>query len=130
MRLRLMSSTCWAESEYRWTRSSNVPFGSSIMACSSPGHGPSIRVGRLVRSSRPRELASRLAGSMVTTQAVRPRRAASRANAAAVVVLPTPPEPQHTMIDLSVTTCSIEVGPDGAAPLAVGPLMTAPCSGR
>ena len=40
-------------------------------------------------------LASRLAGSMVTTTVSRPRRAPSIASVAAVVVLPTPPVPQQ-----------------------------------
>ncbi len=40
-------------------------------------------------------LARRLAGSMVTTTALRPRRAPSMASVAAVVVLPTPPVPQQ-----------------------------------
>jgi hypothetical protein len=47
--------------------------------------------------SAPCDWASRRAGSMVRTHTVRPRWAARRARAAAVVVLPTPPEPQHTI---------------------------------
>ena len=43
------------------------------------------------------DCARRQAGSIVSTQTLRPRWAARRASAAAVVVLPTPPEPQHTM---------------------------------
>ena len=46
----------------------------------------------------PIDCASRRAGSMVSTTTLRPRSAARRASAAEVVVLPTPPEPQHTMI--------------------------------
>ena len=69
-----------------------------------------MRVGRLVRVSSPSELASRRAGSMVTTQARRPSRAAWRAKAAAVVVLPTPPEPQQMTIDRSSTTSSMAAG--------------------
>ncbi len=42
--------------------------------------------------------ASLRAGSMVSTTTFRPRSAARSPSAAAVVVLPTPPEPQHTMI--------------------------------
>src|SRR5437660_1985162 len=42
--------------------------------------------------------ASRRAGSTVSTHACRPRSAARRPVAAAAVVLPTPPEPQQTMI--------------------------------
>ena len=44
----------------------------------------------------PSACASRLAGSMVSTTTVRPYSAARSAIAAAVVVLPTPPAPQHT----------------------------------
>ena len=91
-------------------RSSKVPLGSSMRACSSPGHGPAIRVGLFDSSSTPRELASRRAGSMVTTQAVRPRRAASRAMAAEVVVFPTPPDPQQMTIDRSRTTSPMVAG--------------------
>ena len=80
-----------------------------MRAWSSPGQGPSIRVGWLVRSSRPSALASRRAGSMVTTQARRPSRAAWRAKAAAVVVLPTPPDPQQMTIDRSRATRSMVV---------------------
>ena len=53
----------------------------------------STRRGSLDSSSSPRASASRFAGSIVTTQAFRPRRAPSRAIAAAHVVLPTPPGP-------------------------------------
>ena len=42
--------------------------------------------------------ASRRAGSTVSTHACLPRSAARRPMAAAAVVLPTPPEPQQTMI--------------------------------
>ena len=42
--------------------------------------------------------ASRRAGSTVSTHACRPRSAARRPMAAAAVVLPTPPDPQQTMI--------------------------------
>ena len=40
----------------------------------------------------------------MTTQARRPRRAASRAKAAETVVLPTPPDPQHTTMARSATS--------------------------
>ena len=49
------------------------------------------------RFVRPSAWASRFAGSMVSTATVRPRSAARNASAAAVVVLPTPPEPQQTI---------------------------------
>ncbi len=48
---------------------------------------------------------------MVTTQARRPSRAAWRAKAADVVVLPTPPEPQQITIDRSRTSSSMVLGP-------------------
>src|SRR5205807_4835097 len=56
------------------------------------------RLGLLARASRPRASASRLAGSMVTTQVWRPRRAPSMAMAADTVVLPTPPGPAQMTI--------------------------------
>ena len=59
-------------SEYRATRSSKVPFASSITADSSPLQSPSIRRGVLSRCSRPSASASRRAGSIVTTQVFRP----------------------------------------------------------
>src|SRR5262245_32515635 len=56
--------------------------------------------GRGVLSSdvSPMDWASRLAGSTVRTTTCRPRSAARSPTAAAMVVLPTPPEPQQTMI--------------------------------
>src|SRR5579872_7556846 len=83
-----------------------------MSAHSSPSHGPATRWGALVSSPTPMAFARRLAGSIVTTQARRPRRAASTANAAATVVLPTPPEPQHTTIDRS-STRSVSPAPAG-----------------
>ena len=53
-------------------------------------------VASLRSSAMPRASASRLAGSMVTTAARRPIMAAAIAVAAAMVVFPTPPVPQHT----------------------------------
>ncbi len=81
------------------TTSSKVRFMSSIIASSEPPADASIPfTGRGVLSSsvRPSDCASRRAGSIVSTQTVRPCSAARSASAAAVVVLPTPPEPQHT----------------------------------
>src|SRR5215472_11424863 len=74
---------------------------SSIIACMLPA--PPARIpftGRGVLSSefRPMDCASRLAGSTVRTTTWRPRSAALSPIAAAIVVLPTPPEPQQTMI--------------------------------
>ena len=51
----------------------------------------------------PSACASRFAGSMVSTTTVRPYSAARSAIAAAVVVLPTPPAPQHTTTRLDVS---------------------------
>ena len=52
----------------------------------------------------PSACASRLAGSIVSTTTVRPYSAARSAIAAAVVVLPTPPAPQHTTTRLVVSS--------------------------
>ena len=74
---------------------------SSIIACSSPPLAvstPDTSRGVLSSSDRPMDWASRRAGSMVSTTTLRPRSAARSASAAAVVVLPTPPLPQHTTI--------------------------------
>ena len=49
----------------------------------------------------PIDWASRRAGSMVSTTTLRPRSAARSASAADVVVLPTPPDPQHTMMSVA-----------------------------
>ena len=75
---------------------------SSIIASSEPpvpsASTPGTGRGVLSRASMPIDCASRRAGSMVSTTTLRPRSAARSASAAEVVVLPTPPEPQHTMI--------------------------------
>src|SRR5262245_26162396 len=69
---------------------------SSIIACSSVSL--TCR-GLLSNSDSPSACASRRAGSIVNTTVRRPWCSAARnAIAAAVVVLPTPPEPQHTTI--------------------------------
>ena len=83
------------------TISSNVRFMSSIIASSEPPVAvstPSTRRGVLSSSVRPIDCASRRAGSMVSTTVRRPRSAARSASDAAVVVLPTPPEPVQTRI--------------------------------
>src|SRR2546427_4607233 len=94
-----------SERAYRWTRSSNVVLVWSIMASRGAGGSPAAskassgtRLGLLARACRPRASASRLAGSMVTTQVWRPRRAPSMAMAADTVVLPTPPGPAQMTI--------------------------------
>src|SRR5579864_1264162 len=92
-----MPSAWLFDGAYLRTRASNVLLTSSISAHSSPDQSPSMRVGVSASVSSPRASASRLAGSMVTTTARRPWRAPSKASTAAVVVLPTPPDPQHTI---------------------------------
>src|SRR5690242_6470003 len=84
--------------EYWTTISSNVRRMSSIIACSSPdtSGASGTRWGTLPRLLMPSAWASRLAGSIVSTTTVRPYSAARSAIAAAVVVFPTPPAPQHT----------------------------------
>src|SRR4051812_29138224 len=82
--------------------SSNVRFMSSIIASSEPpadASTPATTRGVLSSSVSPIDCASRRAGSMVSTHTRRPRSAALSASAAAVVVLPTPPAPQHTTIE-------------------------------
>src|SRR3954451_1817464 len=93
-----MPSAWLFDGAYLNTSESKVLFVSSINAHSSPDQSPSMRVGVSASVSSPNASASRLAGSIVTTTARRPCRAPSMASTAAVVVLPTPPDPQHTMI--------------------------------
>ena len=101
---------------------------SSMAAHSSPrGLTPAAlkaesgtRCSVLPMPSRPRALASRLAGSTVSTSTLEPwLTAAISADAAAVVVLPTPPGPQATTISLVASRLSI-VGV-GAGPSVCGP---------
>ena len=101
-----------------------------MRAQSSPGQGPSIRRAELVRVLSPRASASRRAGSMVTTQALRPRRAPSRAKAAEMVVLPTPPDPQHTTIDRSSTRSEMDGRPAGTVTTPAGSVTTPPPAPR
>src|SRR5271156_2375922 len=95
-----------------------------------PGQSPSTSEGVLGSDSTPRASASRRAGSTVTTQARRPARAAASAKVADTVVLPTPPEPQHTTTDRSATRRGKVVGtgpvsPSGApAPLEPAVVLT------
>ena len=57
--------------------------------------------------SRPSAVASRRAGSIVSTSTLPPSRlAAPSAAAAATDVLPTPPEPQNTTISFAASSCS------------------------
>ena len=85
-----------------------------MSAHSWPGQGPSISCGALDSMSNPSASARRRAGSIVTTHARRPLRAASSANAAETVVFPTPPEPQQITTDLfSTKSFSSEGAPLG-----------------
>src|SRR4051794_129282 len=93
--------------------SSNVLFMSSIIASSEPPALASTSAtarGVLSSSVSPIDCASRRAGSMVRTHTFRPRSAARSASAAEVVVLPTPPEPQHTMMDEASSRASTSNG--------------------
>jgi len=62
--------------------------------------------GRFPSDSTPIASASRRAGSIVSTNAWRPRRAASNASAAATVVLPEPPQPTQTITSRSASIAS------------------------
>ena len=73
----------------------------------------------LPNSSSPSAFASRLAGSTVSTSTLPPMVAwrPSRRAAAAVVVLPTPPEPQEMTISFAASNCSSDrAGSVGVAP--------------
>src|SRR5450755_1894952 len=61
----------------------------------------------------PIDWASRRAGSTVSTTTCRPRSAARRPIAAAAVVLPTPPDPQQTMIRVRRSSISASVSSHG-----------------
>ena len=72
----------------------------------------------------PIDCASRRAGSMVSTTTLRPRSAARSASAAEVVVLPTPPEPQQTMIPVRGVVeqrVDVEARRDGGRPWRADP---------
>src|SRR5918996_5468675 len=106
MRLESTSSRVAGSGASRSISASNVRLASSISAHSSPRistpwpakRSGSTSRGSLPSSSRPSESASRFAGSIVTTATFRPRSAMPIASAAAVVVLPTPPEPAQMTI--------------------------------
>src|SRR3954470_22687392 len=98
MRFSKISSRVAASGASRSITSSNVRLASSIIAHNSPSRSSSTRCGSLPSSPTPSALASRFAGSMVTTATFIPRSAMPSASAAEVVVLPTPPDPaQMTM---------------------------------
>ena len=89
---------------------------SSIIASSEPSPPtPTTGRGVLSSSSMPIDCASRRAGSMVSTTTFRPRSAARSASAADVVVLPTPPEPQQTMMPVSGSSISAFTSSAGCA---------------
>src|SRR4051812_9788569 len=73
---------------------------------------PTTGVGTLPSSVIPIDWARRRAGSMVSTTTFRPRSAARRANAADVVVFPTPPEPQQTMMPVRGSSSSASTSSD------------------
>src|SRR6476646_4707405 len=96
---------------------------SSIIASSEPpdaGSTPGTGRGMLSSFSMPIDCARRRAGSMVSTTTLRPRSAARRASAADVVVLPTPPEPQHTMMPVPRSSSRASTSRLAAGP-ACGP---------
>ncbi len=107
------------------TTSSKVRFMSSIIASRLPaaaGSTPVTGRGVLSSASMPIDWARRRAGSMVRTTTLRPRSAARRARAADVVVLPTPPEPQHTMMpDAAVVEEGVDVERAGGRAARVRP---------
>ena len=80
----------------------------------------STRLASLPSSFSPSESASRLAGSIVSTQTFRPRAAIPVAIAAEVVVLPTPPEPAQMQMSLP-SRISPTAGISRASPRAAGP---------
>lgn len=100
-----MASRVAASGAWLRTRSSQLSLVSNMAAHSSPvGRMPTevnassgTRTSTLPKRSRPMALANRRAGSTVTTNTFNPNvDAAIVATAAAVVVLPTPPEPAVT----------------------------------
>src|SRR5918992_4899555 len=117
MRFESTSSRVAASGASRSISASNVRLESSIKAHSSPSirtpwslkRSGSTSRGSLPSSSSPSESASRFAGSIVTTATFRPRSAIPIASAAAVVVLPTPPDPAQTTIRLPSSSGSTDV---------------------
>ena len=109
MRLERTSSRVRSSGARSSISSSKVRLASSIIAHSSPRtsmpwparRAGSTRWGSLPSSSTPSALASRRAGSMVTTATRAPSAARPMASAADVVVLPTPPEPAQMTMRLS-----------------------------
>src|SRR4051795_10339156 len=79
------------------------------MAHSSPDTSASTRVGSFVSDDSPSAFASRRAGSIVTTATFNPCAARPSATAAAVVVLPTPPDPAQMTIRFPSSKGSREV---------------------
>ena len=90
-----------------WCRASR-PTARRAARCPRPS-APRRRRGarRLPRPSSPSAVASRRAGSIVSTSTLPPRwTVAPSAAAAATEVLPTPPEPQKTTISFAASSCS------------------------
>src|SRR5664280_1060981 len=116
---RVCSSGAWCR-----MRASHDSLVSSMAAHNWPlGFTPAARKASsgtrcsvLPMPSRPRALASRLAGSTVSTSTLDPcLTAAITAAAAAVVVLPTPPGPQATTISLVARSPSVDPLPAAGA---------------
>ena len=84
---------------------------------------PATGRGVLSSSAMPIDCASRRAGSIVSTTTRRPRSAARSPRAAEVVVLPTPPEPQHTMMPTEGSSRRPSTSRRGAALVDCGPTL-------
>src|SRR5215207_9924102 len=117
MRLARISSRVASSGASRSMTSSNVRLASSIIAHSSPSistpwgskRSGSTRRGSLPSSAIPSALASRFAGSIVTTATFIPCAAMPIASAAEVVVLPTPPEPAQMTMRLPSSSGTTDV---------------------
>src|SRR5689334_10437841 len=97
---------------------------SSIIASSEPpaeASTPGTGRGMLSSFSMPIDCASRRAGSIVSTTTLRPCSAARSASAAETVVLPTPPEPQHTTMFVARSASKASTSSSGASSSSVVP---------
>src|ERR687895_444976 len=109
MRLERTASRVRSSGACHSTISSKVRLGSSIMAHSSPSRPSTFTLrSSLPSSGRPRELARRRAGSIVSTATFLPRAAMPSAMAADVVVFPTPPEPAQMQTSLRSSQRAIQ----------------------
>ena len=98
---------------------------SSIIACRVPPavtSVPATNRGVLSSEVSPMDWASRRAGSTVSTTTFLPCSAARSPSAAAVVVLPTPPDPQQTMILVRGSPISRSMSSRGGAAARAGVL--------